>query len=168
VSTNDPTATPAPSDTATRTVQELIQALTSLAGELPRGLDTPVEVGLVLDRDTFDTSAAFSVEAITATWPGFRPDGAECRHTTLSLIGDRDHPDADRYSRHEPAGAGSHPDWEDPPTGAGDARRDDAAAVEDQDAEPLGEGRLVIPGPSTHTLADALDTPTGGQGGGRR
>jgi hypothetical protein len=105
-------ATPTPSTTATRTVHELIEALTKLTGELPRGLDTPVEVGLILDDDTFDTSAAFSVEAVTATWPGFRPDGAECRHTTLSLIGDHGHPDADRYVRHTGIG---HPDWEDPP-----------------------------------------------------
>jgi hypothetical protein len=108
----------APSTTATRTVRELIQALTKLTGELPRGLDTPVEVGLILDGDTFDTSAAFSVEAVTATWPGFRPNGAECRHTTLSLIGDRGHPDADRYVRHTGTG---HPDWEDPPAGDGPA-----------------------------------------------
>lgn len=105
-------ATPAPSTTATRTVRELIEALTKPTGELPRGLDSPVEVGLILDDDTFDTSAAFSVEAVTATWPGFRPDGAECRHTTLSLIGDRSHPDADRYVRHTGIG---HPNWEDPP-----------------------------------------------------
>jgi hypothetical protein len=122
VSSNDTTAAPASSTTATRTVRELIQALTELAGGLPRGLDTPVEVGLVLDEDTFDTSAAFSVEPVTATWPGFRPDGAECRHTTLSLIGDRGHPDADRYSRHIPT-AGGHPDWEDPPAGADDDGR---------------------------------------------
>jgi hypothetical protein len=31
--------------TAARTVRELIEALTKLAGDLPRGLDTPVEVG---------------------------------------------------------------------------------------------------------------------------
>jgi hypothetical protein len=69
------------STTTTRTVRELIQALTRLAGALPRGLDTPVEVGLILDAGTFDASAAFSVEPVTATWPNFRPDGAECRHT---------------------------------------------------------------------------------------
>lgn len=110
-------ATSAPS-TTTRTIRELIGALTRLAGELPRGLDTPVEVGLILDDDTFDTSAAFSVEKVTATWPGFRPDGAECRHTTLSLIGNHGHPDADRYARHTGTG---HPDWEDPPAGDGPA-----------------------------------------------
>jgi hypothetical protein len=104
--------TPEPT-TATRTVRELIQALTQLAGELPRGLDTPVEVGLIVDHGTFDASAAFSVEPVTATWPGFRPGGAECRHTTVSLIGDPNHPDADRYTRHEPGPTG-HPDWEDP------------------------------------------------------
>ena len=116
MSTNDTTAT-STSTTTTRTVRELIQALTTAASELPRGLDTPVEVGLILDNDSFDTSAAFSIEPVTGTWPGFRPDGAECRHTTLSLIGDRTHPDADRYVRHYVPGAphGTHPDWEDPP-----------------------------------------------------
>ncbi len=99
--------------TAARTVRELVQALTKLAGKLPRGLDTPVEVGLIVDAGTFDASAAFSVEPVTATWPGFRPGGAECRHTTVSLIGDPSHPDADRYTRHEPGPTG-HPDWEDP------------------------------------------------------
>src|SRR6266511_50568 len=101
--------------TATRTVRELIEALATLAdsGKLPRGLDTPVEVGLIVDPGTFDASAAFSVEPVTATWPGFRPDGAQCRHTTVSLIGDPSHPDADRYVRHEP-GATGHPKWEDP------------------------------------------------------
>jgi hypothetical protein len=95
--------------TAARTVRELVEALTKLAGELPRGLDTPVEVGLIVDTATFDASAAFSVEPVTATWPGFRPDGAECRHTTVRLIGDPGHPDADRYTRHEPLGPTGHP-----------------------------------------------------------
>jgi hypothetical protein len=104
-------STPEPT-TAARTVRELVQALTKLAGELPGGLDTPVEVGLIVDAGTFDASAAFSVEPVTATWPGFRPDGTECRHTTVSLIGDPGHPDADRYTRHEPGPSG-HPDWED-------------------------------------------------------
>jgi hypothetical protein len=99
--------------TAARTVRELIEALTKLAGELPRGLDTPVEVGLIVDAGTFDASAAFSVEPVTATWPNFRPDGGECRHTTVCLIGDPSHPDADCYTRHEPGPTG-HPDWEDP------------------------------------------------------
>jgi hypothetical protein len=84
-------STPEPT-TAARTVRELVEALTKLAGELPRGLDTPVEVGLIVDAGTFDASAAFSVEPVTATWPNFRPDGAECRHTTVCLIGDPGHP----------------------------------------------------------------------------
>ena len=121
MSTNDTAAT-STSTTTTRTVRELIEALTAAAGGLPRGLDTPVEVGLILDSDSFDTSAAFSVEAITSGWPGFRPDGAECRHTALYLIGDPSHPDADRYNRHHVPGApfGTHPDWEDRPS-AGDS-----------------------------------------------
>ena len=98
-------STPEPT-TAARTVRELVQALTKLAGELPRGLDTPVEVGLIVDAGTFDASAAFSVEPVTATWPNFRPDGAECRHTTVCLIGDPGHPDADRYTRHTPGPTG--------------------------------------------------------------
>src|SRR6266511_3129531 len=104
--------TPEPS-TATRTIRELIEALTQLANAdaLPRGLDTPIEVGLVLDDATFDACPAFSVEPVTATWPGFRPDGAECRFTTVSLIGDPSHPDGDRYRLHTDTG---HPDWEDP------------------------------------------------------
>jgi len=106
-------STPEPT-TAARTVRELIEALTKLAGELPGGLDTPVEVGLIVDAGTFDASAAFSVEPVTATWPNFRPDSAECRHTTVSLIGDPGHPDADRYTRHTPLGPTGHPDWEDP------------------------------------------------------
>jgi hypothetical protein len=100
--------------TATRTVRELIEALAKLAdsGKLPRGLDTPVEVGLTLDDATFDACPAFSVEPVTATWTRFRPDGAECRFTTVSLIGDPSHPDADRYRLHTDTG---HPEWEDPP-----------------------------------------------------
>jgi hypothetical protein len=100
--------------TAARTVRELIETLTKLASsrKLPRGLDTPVEVGVDLDEHTFDTCAAFSIEPVTATWPNFRPDGADCRRTTVSLIGDPGHPDADRYTRHTYTG---HPDWEDPP-----------------------------------------------------
>jgi hypothetical protein len=121
------------STTAVRTVRELTAALTKLAGELPRGLDTPVEVGLTFDDGSFDTSAAFSVEAVIATWPGFRPDGADCRHTTLSLIGDLGHPDADRYSRHIPTASG-HPDWEDPPAGQ-DLGTDRLDVVEEQAAE---------------------------------
>jgi hypothetical protein len=107
--------TPEPT-TAPRTIRKLIEDLTKLAvsGALPRGLDTPVEVGLIVDPGTFDASAAFSVEPVTATWPGFRPGGAECRHTTLTLIGDPNHPDADRYTRHTP-GPNGHPEWEDPP-----------------------------------------------------
>ena len=97
--------------TAARTVRELIEALTKLAGDLPRGLDTPVEVGLTLDEATFDACPAFSVEPVTATWTRFRPDGAECRFTTVSLIGDPGHPDADRYRLHTDTG---HPRWEDP------------------------------------------------------
>jgi hypothetical protein len=121
---------PHASTTATRTVRELLQALTRLAdsGELPRGLNTPVEVGIVLDADTFDASAAFSVEPVTATWPGFRPSGAVRRHTTVALIGDRGHPDADRYTRHEPGPTG-HPDWEDPPA-------TDPPAISERRAEP--------------------------------
>src|SRR6266508_3849328 len=83
------------------------------AAQAARDLDLPVEVGLIVDAGTFDASAAFSVEPVTATWPGFRPDGAECWHTTVCLIGDPGHPDADRYTRHEPGPSG-HPDWEDP------------------------------------------------------
>src|SRR6266511_204811 len=105
-------STPEPT-TATRTVRELIQALTQLAGKLLRGLDTPVEVGLIVDPGTFDASAAFSVEPVTATWPGFRPGAAECRHTTVSLTGDPSHSAADRYVRHEPGRTGQS-DWEAP------------------------------------------------------
>ncbi len=70
------------------TVRELIQTLTTLAGELPRGLDTPVEVGL--EHDSLDSSAAINVYPTTAVWPGRG---------------------ADRHYRHTRTG---HPDWEDP------------------------------------------------------
>lgn len=99
-----------PSSTATQheptvramTVRELIGALTTLAGELPRGLDTPVEVGL--EHDGSATSAAINVYPTTAVWPG---RGADCRATTVQVTGEPDHPDADRHYRHPRTG---HPD----------------------------------------------------------
>ena len=84
------------------------QTLTTLAGELPRGLDTPVEVGL--EHDSLATSAAINIYPTTAVWPG-RDDGTDCRATTVQVTGEPDHPDADRYYRHPRTG---HPDWEDP------------------------------------------------------
>ena len=80
---SDPTTT-----VRAMTVRELIQTLTTLAGELPRGLDTPVEVGL--EHDSLDSSAAINVYPTTAVWPGRG---------------------ADRHYRHTRTG---HPDWEDP------------------------------------------------------
>ena len=108
MSDHEPTTTPVETARA-MTVRELIQTLTTLAGELPRGLDTPVEVGL--ERDGLDSSAAINVYPTTAVWPGRGDDGADCRATTVQLTGEPNHPDADRHDRHARTG---HPDWEDP------------------------------------------------------
>jgi hypothetical protein len=95
-------------------VRELIQALTTFVstGELPRGLDTPVEVGLTHPEDnTFETYAAIGIDRATGIWPGRAGDGSDCRHTTVQLTGEPCHPDAGRYNHHPLA---EHPDWEDP------------------------------------------------------
>ncbi len=109
-----PTATQHEPTIRAMTVRELIHALATFAssGELPRGLDTPVEVGLTHPEDnTLETYAAIQIDRATGIWPGRADDGTDCRHTTVQLTGEPNHPDADRYNSHP---LNEHPDWEDP------------------------------------------------------